>query len=52
MANQPLFAGLVVDEFGNPVETAFVGDEPMYVVNDQGFRRHVPPNRSTGRCCA
>jgi hypothetical protein len=39
---QPLFAGLVVDEFGNPVETTFVGDEPMYVVNDQGFRRHVP----------
>jgi hypothetical protein len=31
-----------VDENGSPVETAFVGDEPMYVVNDFGFRRHIP----------
>lgn len=42
MANQPLFAGLVVDEYGNAVETAYVGNEPMYVVNDFGFRRHIP----------
>ena len=41
MPNQPLFAGLVVDEFGNVAETAYVG-EPMYVVNDAGFRRHIP----------
>jgi hypothetical protein len=39
---QPLFAGLVVDENENPAETAFVGDEPFYVVNDYGFRRHIP----------
>ena len=39
---QPLFSGLIVDEFGNPVETTFVGSEGMYVVNDHGFRRHVP----------
>jgi hypothetical protein len=38
MPNQPLFAGLVVDENGNVAETAYVG-EPMYVVNDAGFRR-------------
>ncbi len=38
----PLFAGLVVDEFDNAVETAHVGDEPMYVVDDAGFRRHIP----------
>ena len=37
-----VFAGLVVDEYGKPVETAYVGDEAMYVVNDQGFRRHIP----------
>lgn len=37
----PLFAGLVVDEFEQPVDTAQVGDEAMYVVNDAGFRRHV-----------
>jgi hypothetical protein len=41
MPRQPLFAGLVVDENGNVADTAFVG-EPMYVVNDAGFRRHVP----------
>ncbi|WKZ46686.1 MAG: hypothetical protein QY306_12785 [Anaerolineales bacterium] len=39
---QPLFAGLVVDESGRPVDTAFVGDEPCYVVDDDGFRRHIP----------
>jgi hypothetical protein len=39
---QPLFGGLIVDELGNPVETGFVGDEPVYVVNDYGFRRHIP----------
>jgi hypothetical protein len=42
MASQPLFAGLVVDEFDQPVETAYVGNEPCYVVNDAGFRRHIP----------
>ncbi len=42
MPTQPLFAGLVVDENGNVAETAFVGGEPFYVVNDAGFRRHVP----------
>lgn len=39
---QPLFAGLVVDENDQVVETAVVGSEPMYVVNDAGFRRHIP----------
>ncbi|MEW6180466.1 MAG: hypothetical protein AB1522_11120 [Chloroflexota bacterium] len=39
---QPLFAGLVVDENDQVVETAMVGSEPMYVVNDAGFRRHIP----------
>ncbi len=42
MPRQALFAGLVFDEFGNPAETSFVGDESMYVVNDHGFRRHIP----------
>jgi hypothetical protein len=40
--SQPLFAGLIVDEYGNAVETGTVGDESMYVVNDYGFRRHIP----------
>ncbi len=42
MPRQPLFAGLVVDEEGNAVEVAYVGNEPCYVVNDAGFRRHIP----------
>ena len=42
MPRQPLFAGLVFDEFDHPVESALVGDEPCYVVNDAGFRRHIP----------
>ncbi|MGD2027177.1 MAG: hypothetical protein PVI99_05110 [Anaerolineales bacterium] len=37
-----LFAGLIVDEYDNPVEATYVGDEPMYVVDDAGFRRHIP----------
>ncbi len=42
MPKQPLFEGLIVDENDNPVETAYVGGEPCYVVNDAGFRRHIP----------
>jgi len=42
MSRQPLFAGLVFDESGRPAETALVGDEPCYVVDDYGFRRHIP----------
>jgi hypothetical protein len=42
MPRQPLFAGLVVDENGNVANTALVGGEPCYVVDDFGFRRHIP----------
>ncbi len=42
MPRQPLFAGLVVDETGRSVETALVGGEPCYVVDDAGFHRHIP----------
>ena len=42
MPRQPLFPGLVVDENGNIADTAFVGNEPCYVVDDAGFRRHIP----------
>jgi hypothetical protein len=37
-----LFEGLVIDEFDHPVEVAYVGNDPCYVVDDQGFRRHIP----------
>lgn len=42
MPRQPLFAGLVFDEVDRLAETALVGDEPCYVVDDSGFRRHIP----------
>lgn len=42
MPRQALFAGLVIDEFDHPVGIAYVGEEPCYVVDDAGFRRHIP----------
>jgi hypothetical protein len=42
MSRKPVFAGLIVDEQDQPVEVAYVGDEPCYVVDDAGFRRHIP----------
>jgi hypothetical protein len=41
MAKQPVFKGLVVDEFDRPVEVSYVGSEPCYVVDDAGFHRHI-----------
>jgi hypothetical protein len=42
MAKVALFAGLVVDEFDQKADVAYVGDEPCYIVDDAGFRRHIP----------
>jgi hypothetical protein len=42
MAAEPLFKGLISDEFDHPVDTAIVGSEPCYVIDDAGFKRHVP----------
>lgn len=42
MSQQALFAGLVIDEAGHVVDTAFIGNDPCYVVDDAGFRRHIP----------
>jgi hypothetical protein len=42
MSRQALFAGLVFDERQRPAEVAYVGEEPCYVVDDNGFRRHIP----------
>jgi hypothetical protein len=41
MAQRALFGGLVIDEDGVPVGVAQVGDEAFYVINDNGFMRHV-----------
>lgn len=42
MSRQALFPGLVFDEYDCPLETGWIGSEPAYVIDDNGFRRHVP----------
>jgi len=37
-----LFKGLVVDEDDQVVQTGFIGAEPCYIIDDAGFKRHVP----------
>lgn len=37
-----VFEGLVYDEYGKPVATGWVGSEPCYIVDDDGFKRHIP----------
>ena len=41
MSNKAIFAGLVVDEAGRSLETATIGHEAQYVIDDSGFRRHI-----------
>ena len=41
MSKKALFAGLVVDENDRVAETATVGDEAFYIVDDAGFKRHI-----------
>lgn len=36
-----IFEGLIIDEFDHPVGVVYVGEDPCYVVEDQGFRRHI-----------
>ena len=36
-----LFEGLVVDEHDRPVSVAYVGEDPCYVIDDDGFMRHI-----------
>lgn len=41
MAQQALFDGLIYDEREQPVNIARVGDEAFYVIDDEGFHRHI-----------
>lgn len=41
MANKALFQELIYDELGNQVETAVVGQDIFYVIDDAGFKRHI-----------
>ena len=38
---EPLFAGLVYNEKGEPVQSAEVGGEPFYAIPDGDFLRHI-----------
>ncbi len=42
MQRKAIFEGLVFDENENPVTTGRVGPEPCYIVDDDGFMRHIP----------
>jgi len=41
MARVAVFEGLVIDEAENPVEVKYIGGEAYYVVDDDGFLRHI-----------
>ena len=40
-----LFGGLVFDEYERALDTGYVGDDPVYIINDAGFKRHVPAQK-------
>ena len=42
---QAVFAGLIQNEAGEPVEVAYVGGEAFYAIPDGDFRRHVEANK-------
>jgi len=42
MATKAVFEGLVYDEEDNLLDVTYVGSEACYVVDDQGFLRHIP----------
>ncbi|TFH36360.1 MAG: hypothetical protein E4G99_05130 [Anaerolineales bacterium] len=41
MVKRALFEGLVIDEYEQPVSVTQVGGDAFYVVNDDGFLRHI-----------
>ncbi|PIE80431.1 MAG: hypothetical protein CSA11_08150 [Chloroflexi bacterium] len=41
MANRALFEGLVYDEWDHPVAVTLIGNEASYVIDDDGFMRHI-----------
>lgn len=40
-----MFTGLIEDETGRVVTTTSVGEEPFYIVDDDGFKRHIPSDQ-------
>ena len=45
MSQRALFEGLVADTEGQSVATGVVGGEAQYVVEDGGFKFHIPAER-------
>ncbi len=45
MGRVAVFEGLVFDERGQPVTVAHVGGKAYYVVDDEGFLRHIPAEK-------
>jgi hypothetical protein len=41
MSRDALFKGLIYDERELPVEVVFVGSDAYYIVDDNGFHRHI-----------
>ena len=41
MTRKAIFENLIFDENEQPVPVSYVGDEPCYVVDDAGFKRHI-----------
>ena len=41
MARQALFAGLVADDNGEPVDVAYIGGESFYVIDDHAGHVHT-----------
>ena len=41
MSRDALFKGLIYDERELPVEVALVGSDAYYIVDDNGFHRHI-----------
>lgn len=42
MPKKAVFEGLIFDEYDKPVQTGMIGSEPCYIVDDEGFMRHIP----------
>ncbi len=43
--NKALFEGLVSDEQGRAASVAYVGEEPTYVIIEDGFKYHVDAHK-------
>ncbi len=41
MTNKAVFEGLVFDENDKVANVVYIGQEPCYVVDDDGFKRHI-----------